>query len=118
MTGGRDLPVNALAQVILERPEVEGRFPERPSRRDLVSASSQVLETFRARWVSAQEAGLVAPGRVAANFSKNEILEDVVPYLGGALSSAVGAYWLFTQPHLSGVVFRRHFLQMEELYGK
>ena len=45
------------------------------------------------------------------------ILESAVPFLGGVLSTAVGAYWIFTQPHLSGVLFRRHLFKLEQFYS-
>ncbi|MCP4658809.1 MAG: hypothetical protein GY856_25640 [bacterium] len=44
------------------------------------------------------------------------ILELTIPLLGGALSCAIEIYWLFTLPHLSGLVFRRHSETMERFY--
>ncbi len=39
-----------------------------------------------------------------------------VPFVGAALSSIVGVYWLFMVPHLAGLLFRRHIDTMERLY--
>lgn len=45
-------------------------------------------------------------------------LAVMVPLLGGALSSTLGAYWLLVVPHLSGVLFRRHTPIMEAIYWR
>lgn len=43
-------------------------------------------------------------------------LEGNIPYVGQALSSIVGTYWIFMVPHLAGLLFRRHGDTMERLY--
>ena len=39
-----------------------------------------------------------------------------IPWVGAAMSSIVGVYWLFMVPHLAGLLFRRHNETMEKLY--
>lgn len=39
-----------------------------------------------------------------------------IPFVGAAAAGILGAYWTFTSAHLSGVVFRRHILEMEKIY--
>lgn len=42
---------------------------------------------------------------------------ESIPFYGGMLGSALGAYWLFVIPHVAGVVFRRHRAKLEQFYG-
>jgi len=39
-----------------------------------------------------------------------------IPWLGGLLSGLLAAYWILTQPHLAGVLFRRHRRRIEAIY--
>ena len=48
-------------------------------------------------------------------FLARALLEGI-PFVGAALSSVVGVYWLFMVPHLSGLLFRRNIDTMEKLY--
>lgn len=45
------------------------------------------------------------------------LLESNVPWVGAALSTGVSVYWIFTAPHLAGVLFRRHLPAFEKIYG-
>jgi hypothetical protein len=44
-------------------------------------------------------------------------LESMHPLIGIPLSGALGAYWMFVQPHLAGVLFRRNYEILEASYG-
>jgi hypothetical protein len=52
----------------------------------------------------------------AVTFLMQSFLEGNVPYVGPALSSVIGVYWIFMVPHLAGLLFRRHSDTMEKLY--
>lgn len=43
-------------------------------------------------------------------------LLDGVPIAGAAAAGTVGAYWLFTSAHLSGLLYRRHRGEFESIY--
>jgi len=45
------------------------------------------------------------------------LLETFMPLAGIPISGALGAYWLFVNAHLPGVLFRRHLFDLERLYG-
>lgn len=57
----------------------------------------------------------LAFGLGAAVFMIRPMLVQV-PFLGSAMASFVGTYWLFILPHLAGLVFRRHSKRMDRLY--
>jgi len=46
-----------------------------------------------------------------------QLLVAKVPWIGGTLSTIVSTYWVFTAPHLAGVLFRRHLPLFEQVYG-
>lgn len=46
-----------------------------------------------------------------------KVLLGAVPLVGAMASGILGTYWLFTVPHLAGVLFRRHGRELERYYG-